>query len=72
MFLDYLNLNFAMILVKIDINLHNMMEESVNTIYYLLELKLPGAVLVFLPGWNLIYSLMKHLEQHPVFGECHK
>ncbi|XP_018334695.1 dosage compensation regulator [Agrilus planipennis] len=28
----------------------------------------PGAVLVFLPGWNLIFKLMRHLQQHPVFG----
>ena len=35
---------------------------------YYLELNIPGAVLVFLPGWNLIFALMKHLQQHPVFG----
>ncbi|XP_060524054.1 dosage compensation regulator isoform X2 [Cylas formicarius] len=29
---------------------------------------IPGAVLVFLPGWNLIFAMMKHLQQHPVFG----
>nr|CAH7722050.1 unnamed protein product [Callosobruchus chinensis] len=28
----------------------------------------PGAVLVFLPGWNLIFAMMKHLQNHPVFG----
>ncbi|XP_043277382.1 dosage compensation regulator isoform X2 [Venturia canescens] len=27
-----------------------------------------GAVLVFLPGWNLIFALMKYLQQHPLFG----
>ncbi|KAK6310634.1 hypothetical protein J4Q44_G00186890 [Coregonus suidteri] len=29
---------------------------------------LQGAVLVFLPGWNLIYSMQKHLEMNPHFG----
>ncbi|XP_076321258.1 LOW QUALITY PROTEIN: ATP-dependent RNA helicase A-like [Tachypleus tridentatus] len=35
---------------------------------YIKNLDVPGAVLIFLPGWNLIFALMKHLEQHPVFG----
>lgn len=35
---------------------------------YIKELKIEGAVLVFLPGWNLIFAMMKHLQQHPVFG----
>ncbi|XP_071097710.1 ATP-dependent RNA helicase A-like [Haliotis cracherodii] len=35
---------------------------------YLKQLKVPGAVLVFLPGWNLIFSLQKHLEGSPEFG----
>lgn len=29
---------------------------------------IPGAVLVFLPGWNLIFAMMKHLQNHPTFG----
>lgn len=29
---------------------------------------IPGAVLIFLPGWNLIFALLKHLQQHPAFG----
>ncbi|CAB0008350.1 unnamed protein product [Nesidiocoris tenuis] len=28
----------------------------------------PGAVLVFLPGWNVIFALMRHLQNHPVFS----
>lgn len=35
---------------------------------YIKEQNIPGAVLIFLPGWNLIFALMKHLQQHPVFG----
>lgn len=35
---------------------------------YIKGLNVPGAVLVFLPGWNLIFALMRHLQQHPVFG----
>lgn len=27
-----------------------------------------GAVLVFLPGWNLIFALMKYLQNNPRFG----
>ncbi|CAH1405915.1 unnamed protein product [Nezara viridula] len=29
---------------------------------------LEGAVLIFLPGWNVIFALMKFLQQHPVFS----
>lgn len=32
------------------------------------EINIPGATLIFLPGWNLIFLIMKHLQQHPVFG----
>jgi len=35
---------------------------------YISKKQTPGAVLVFLPGWNLIFALMRHLQQHPVFG----
>ena len=31
-------------------------------------LGIPGAVLVFLPGWAQIFALMKHLQMHPKFG----
>ncbi|XP_059486381.1 dosage compensation regulator isoform X2 [Neocloeon triangulifer] len=35
---------------------------------YIKGLAIPGAVLVFLPGWNLIFTLLRHLQQHPVYG----
>ncbi|XP_001604965.2 dosage compensation regulator isoform X1 [Nasonia vitripennis] len=35
---------------------------------YIKDQNIPGAVLIFLPGWNLIFALMKHLQQHPLFG----
>lgn len=35
---------------------------------YIKEKKVPGAVLVFLPGWNLIFALMKHLQNSRHFG----
>ncbi|XP_023658222.2 ATP-dependent RNA helicase A [Paramormyrops kingsleyae] len=35
---------------------------------YIETLEVSGAVLIFLPGWNLIYSLQKHLEMNPHFG----
>ncbi|KAK5642747.1 hypothetical protein RI129_008914 [Pyrocoelia pectoralis] len=35
---------------------------------YINTLGIEGAVLVFLPGWNLIFKLMRHLQQHPLFG----
>uniref|UniRef100_A0A8C4SGW0 RNA helicase n=1 Tax=Erpetoichthys calabaricus TaxID=27687 RepID=A0A8C4SGW0_ERPCA len=35
---------------------------------YIQSLNVPGAVLVFLPGWNLIYSMQRHLEMNPHFG----
>ncbi|XP_069837244.1 ATP-dependent RNA helicase A isoform X1 [Dendropsophus ebraccatus] len=38
---------------------------------YIETLNVPGAVLVFLPGWNLIYAMQKHLEMNPHFGSHH-
>ncbi|XP_039928969.1 ATP-dependent RNA helicase A isoform X1 [Hirundo rustica] len=35
---------------------------------YIRTLNVPGAILVFLPGWNLIYTMQKHLEMNPRFG----
>ncbi|KAK9499269.1 hypothetical protein O3M35_002337 [Rhynocoris fuscipes] len=37
-------------------------------IKYCKESGLPGAVLVFLPGWNVIFALLRHLQQHPLFS----
>ena len=39
---------------------------------YIVSLNHPGAVLIFLPGWNLIQALLKHLREHPLFGSQHK
>lgn len=38
---------------------------------YIETLQVVGAVLVFLPGWNLIYSMQRHLETNPHFGTRH-
>ncbi|CAH2311359.1 ATP-dependent RNA helicase A isoform X1 [Pelobates cultripes] len=38
---------------------------------YIETLNVPGAVLIFLPGWNLIYTMQKHLEMNPHFGSNH-
>jgi len=38
-------------------------------IQYIVGLDTPGAILVFLDGWNIIFKIMKYLQQHPVFGE---
>ncbi|XP_037132075.1 ATP-dependent RNA helicase A isoform X2 [Syngnathus acus] len=35
---------------------------------YIETLRVLGAVLVFLPGWNLIYAMQRHLECNPHFG----
>ena len=35
---------------------------------YIGTLHLPGAVLVFLPGWSQIFALLKTLQQHPLYG----
>lgn len=38
---------------------------------YIETLQVAGAVLVFLPGWNLICSMQRHLETNPHFGRLH-
>lgn len=35
---------------------------------YVRQKNVPGAVLVFLPGWNIIFALMKHLQSSQLFG----
>ncbi|XP_055609063.1 dosage compensation regulator isoform X2 [Uranotaenia lowii] len=35
---------------------------------YIDQQNVPGAVLVFLPGWNLIFALMKYLQSKPQFS----
>ncbi|CAF0903640.1 unnamed protein product [Brachionus calyciflorus] len=39
-----------------------------NLLKYISQLNQPGSVLIFLPGWNLISSLLKFFQQHPFFG----
>jgi len=36
---------------------------------YFRSLQQPGAVLIFLPGWNTIYTLMRFLSMDRVFGK---
>ncbi|CAF3771463.1 unnamed protein product [Rotaria sp. Silwood1] len=37
-------------------------------ITYICSLGDDGAILIFLPGWNLIQALLKYFQQHPRFG----
>ncbi|XP_061380109.1 dosage compensation regulator isoform X2 [Danaus plexippus] len=39
---------------------------------YISSQDVEGAVLIFLPGWNLIFALMKHLMKNSVFGDPQK
>jgi len=36
--------------------------------YIDVQMNVPGAVLIFLPGWNLIFSLQKYLTLRSLFG----
>jgi ATP-dependent RNA helicase A len=49
--------------IKID---HSFVQALIK---YISELGIPGAILVFLPGWNVIFALARHLAQNPVIGE---
>lgn len=42
--------------------------ELVEAVLKLISTKEPGAVLIFLPGWNLIFAMLKFLQTHPIFG----
>lgn len=44
------------------------MELLIALLKHIKSKNLPGAVLIFLPGWNVIFTIMKFLQQHPVFG----
>jgi len=35
---------------------------------YISTLQVPGAVLVFLPGWSVIHKFVKYFQMHQVFG----
>ena len=39
---------------------------------YIVGLNQPGGILIFMPGWNLIVSLLKHLRESPFFGNSNK
>jgi ATP-dependent RNA helicase A len=39
-----------------------------SLIKYIRTLNQPGAILIFMPGWNLICSLLKFMQENPVLG----
>ena len=45
--------------------------ELVEKLLAYIDTQQPGAVLVFLPGWNNIYMLARRLQSSPVFGSDH-
>lgn len=48
-----------------DINLELLIE----LLKHIKSKNLNGAILIFLPGWNVIFTIMKFLQQHPIFGK---
>lgn len=38
-------------------------------LHYIASIDAPGSVLVFLPGWNLIFAIHRYLTQDPIFGK---
>jgi len=48
---------------------HTFIVAFQSLIKYISELGIPGAILIFLPGWNIIFALGRHLGQHPVIGK---
>ncbi|XP_078685093.1 ATP-dependent RNA helicase A-like isoform X1 [Branchiostoma floridae x Branchiostoma belcheri] len=47
-------------------------ELIVVLLQYIKSLEVPGAILIFLPGWNLIFALLRYLQEHPEFGASGK
>ena len=65
--LDHFTLGLVAQLIKWPLNF--LFFPSIEAILkYIKTTGVQGAVLVFLPGWNLIFALMKWLQQHQVFG----
>jgi ATP-dependent RNA helicase A len=43
-------------------------ELLVALLQHIKSFNIPGAILVFLPGWNVIFGILKYLQDHPIFG----
>ena len=39
-----------------------------SLVKYIRTLNQPGAILIFMPGWNLIQALLKFMREHPLVG----
>lgn len=57
---------FSFLWITLEIKKPFILQALLN---YISGLNIPGAVLIFLPGWNLIFALHKHLKMHPQFGK---